>query len=205
MRYYEIKPHKFGELWAYGEVYYNCLNFDHSIKPKVCPMCGRDLEGSKWLGPYNIMVNKKKMGDFIYGVPDLFLCSERFYNAYLQADLKGIDEFTEMNLFYRGKKVEAKYYQISIGYSMKKFAYAKERKEQRKFDKSIPRCPLCMRSGNGAFDNWRELYFDDQIELDIFRIFEKRGRAYCNERFVTFCAENHFTNMVENCYPVNKD
>ena len=75
----------------------------------------------------------------------------------------------------------------------------------RKFDKSIPRCPLCMRSGNGAFDNWREIYFDDRIELDIFRIFEKRGRAYCNERFVTFCAENHFTNMIENCYPVKRD
>ena len=145
------------------------------------------------------------MGDFIFGVPSLFLCSERFYNAYLQTDLKGLDEFTEINLFYRGKKVEAKYYQVSISYSMKKFAYAKERKEQRKFDKSIPRCPLCMRSGNGIFDNWREIYFDDQIELDIFRIFEKRGKTFCNERFVTFCAENHFTNMIENCYPVNKD
>ncbi len=205
MKYYEIKPDLFGNCWAYGEAYNNCLNFDHNIKPKVCPLCGRDLEGSKWLGPYNIMVNKKKMGDAIFGVPDLHLFSERFYNAYLQSDLKGIENFTEMNLFYRGEKIESKYYQISINYSMKKFSYAEERKKQRVFDKSIPRCPLCMKSGNGVLDNWRDIYFDNQTDFDIFKIFEQRGRVFCNERFLTFCDINHFTNLVENCCPINED
>ena len=58
-------------------------------------------------------------------------------------------------------------------------------------------CPLCMRSGNGLTNAFREIYFDDQDEYDIFRVYEKRTNIYCNERFIQFCKDNKLTNIAE--------
>ena len=195
MNYYKIDPDIFSEKWAYGEVYSKCIKYDHTIKPITCPLCGRDIEGSKWLGTYDIIVNKKKLGDIIYGIPNLFLVSERFVSACRKFNIKGFSNFIEVNLYYRSEKLDDRYFQTEINYSMKKVDFAKEQNRKRVTNKSLPKCSLCMKSGNGDLDNWKKIYFNEDLEFDIFKIYEKRGELYCNQNFVDFCRNNDITNI----------
>lgn len=103
-----------------------------------------------------------------------------------------------VNTFYKkGCPTEQPYYLMKIAYSNKKYDYAVQQNERRKSDKSLPKCSLCMRSGNGLTNAFREIYFDDQDEYDIFRVYEKCTNIYCNERFIQFCKDNKLTNIVE--------
>lgn len=197
MKYYKIDPDLFGAEWAYGEVYSQCIRYDPSVRPVTCPLCGRDIEGSRWVGEYNVMVSRKKLGDVIYGVPDLLLVSERFVALCKQNHIRGITQFTEVSLFYRGKKLDTRYFQATIGYSMKKLAFAKEQNRKRMSDKSLPKCSLCMKSGNGAKDDWKQRYCTGEPDADIFKIYEKKGRFFCDQVFVDFCKENKITNIID--------
>lgn len=78
---------------------------------------------------------------------------------------------------------------------MKKVDFAKEKNRQRVTNKSLPKCSLCMKSGNGDLDNWKEIYFNEDLEFDIFKIYERRGELYCNQNFVDFCRNNDITNI----------
>ncbi len=200
MKYYEIKADLFGDKWAYGMSCTDSPIFDHKNAP-TCPLCGAKVEGSPWSGPYDVKINKKKHGDFIYGVPSLFMASERFVNSFFAEDLKGIVSIQKINILCRKKPIEDTFFQLEIAFSGKKMEYAKAQNEKRKTDKSLPRCSLCKK-GNGVLDNWQEIYFNDEYEYDIFKIYERPGRYFCTQRFVDFCEENKFQNIIESFYEI---
>ena len=203
MQYYRIDPELFGLKWAYGTPYADSGNYDYTKPRKVCPLCGTRVDGFNWLEPHNIKLGHKRWGDFKFGAPRGYLCSDQCKNLIQQCGIKGIEEFMPVNTFYKKNcPTEQPYYLMKIAYSNKKYDYAVQQNERRKYDKSLPKCSLCKRSGNGKLDNFKEIYFNDQDEYDIFQVYEKPGRVYCNERFIQFCKVHGLTNMVEWCRKV---
>ena len=47
------------------------------------------------------------------------------------------------------------------------------------------------------FRNYKEIYFTEAREFDIFRIYEQPGRLYCNQYFIDFCQQSNITNILE--------
>lgn len=200
MQYYRLVEYsgRFkGAYWAEGIRYADSQNVDFSKPETVCPLCGRAVSGFAWLEPHNIKLSGKRVGNFVFSTAGL-LCNERCKDLIQQRGIKGVEEFMPVNTFYKkGCPTEQPYYLMKIAYSNKKYDYAVQQNERRKSDKSLPKCSLCMRSGNGLTNAFREIYFDDQDEYDIFRVYEKRTNIYCNERFIQFCKDNKLTNIVE--------
>ena len=124
------------------------------------------------------------------------LINEKVKDAFLESGLNGINAFREVEVFFRGEKVNPSFYLIELNYSQKKLSLAKQYNEMRKTDKTLPRCSLCKR-GNNTSSDFQELYFDKKKEFDIFRIYETPGVIYCTQKFYDFCKENHFTNIIE--------
>ena len=195
MKYYKLNPDLFGRRWAYGMIYADCNRYDHQTKEAYCPLCGRAVGGSKWIGPYRIYLSSSKIPDFVFGSCPM-LVNGRVKDAFIENGLLGIGAFASIEVFYSGKPANQPFYRIEIGYSQKKIALAKELNDARKSDKSLPRCSLC-KSGNDPQNHFWKVYFDGERELDLFRIYEKPGEIYCNQVFYDFCKENQFTNILE--------
>ena len=153
MKYYRIDPNMFGYTWAWGESIELPIC---SYEPKIlCPLCGRLQERIGWIGPYDIKLNKKRsIGDFIYGVPFHFLCSENFLKKFSEAGLKGILVEDPVQLYFRKELLDVNYFIVSFEYSKKKIPFAKLQNEKRKTDKSLPKCSLCTRTGNWKMENF---------------------------------------------------
>ena len=56
---------------------------------------------------------------------------------------------------------------------------------------------LEIKNLNEPKTQFREVYFDNIRELDIFRIYEKPGEIYCNQIFYDFCKDYQLTNILE--------
>ncbi len=196
MNYYRINPKLFDSKWAYPEIYANCLNYDHNVKEEYCPLCKRPVLGSKWLGPYNVYLSSKKIPNVLFGTCGMIF-DMKFKNAFLNSNLKGIYNFQEYNVFYKGKQLEDTFFHPLIEFSKKKFEFSIEQNEKRQNNKSLPKCSLCRNSGRGAYDDGINFYFDENREYDIFRIYENPSQIYCNQEFYDFCLQNNFTNIIE--------
>ena len=197
MVYYRIDPELFGEKYAYATPYADCQNYDHNVKEAYCPLCGRAVGGSVWMGPYRLYVSSMKIPDVMYGVGFSMLISDRFKTAYESSTLHGVDSFQKYELFYRGKPIETDFFCPRIAYSSKKIEFAKAQNQNRIYDKSLPKCSLCRKSGNGRQDDGTRFYFDDIPEYDIFKIYEEPGKIYCSQKFLLFCQQSQFKNIVE--------
>lgn len=198
MQYYKIKPELFIGKWAYALPYKNCLNYDHSRQEVYCPLCKRGVGGSVWLGPFKVHLSSLKIPSVIYGTNFDSLWDKSTVEKFQQSQLKGIDRFQSFEVFYKGKQTELLYFAPVFAYSNKKISYARELNEQRKKDKSLPKCSLCKKSNGGL----SALYFNDDYEYDIFKIYECPGELFCNERFKNFCIENSISNIVEYMKPI---
>lgn len=195
--YYDCVSPK-GPLFAEGITYADSGNYDYTKPRKVCPLCGTMVEGFVWLEPHNVKLSSKRVGDFVDVCPVGWACNESTKNLMQQCGIRGIGEFLPINTFYKKDcPTERSYYVMQIAYSNKKYDYAVQQNERRKYDKSLPKCSLCKRSGNGKLDNFREIYFNDQDEYDIFKVYEKPTDIFCNERFIQFCKDHGLTNIVE--------
>ena len=204
MNYYRIDPCLFGEYWAWGESITENPVFSEETAAR-CPLCGRMVQGRNWKGPYDIRLNKKsKIGDFIYGTPFNVLASQRFVDLFTMAGLKGIRVEQKVNLYYRKNLLTESYFLLEFEYSTKKVELAWELNKERKRDKTLPKCSLCKKNDDKHIRNYKEIYFTDAREFDIFRIYEQPGRLYCNQYFIDFCQQNNITNVVEWCKQINK-
>lgn len=188
--------------WAWGEEIVSEKAICDRTPKTICPLCGRVLATVGWTSSEKIKLDKKsKLGDFIYGFfPFDVLCSKRFIQSFERAGLKGIESCRQIQLYFRKELIPFAYYGLEFGYSLKKVPFAEKQNEKRKYDKSLPRCSLCQKT-----DNWREIYFSEENNLDVFHIYENRTHLYCNQKFVDFCEENKFTNILEWCKEIKTD
>lgn len=195
MKYYKLRPDLFGQRRAYGSIYANCNRYDHTTKEAYCPLCGRSVAPSKWIGPYKVYLSSSKIPDILFGTCPM-LVSERVKDALGERMIRGIETYRKVEVFLHGKPLEINFYQIEISYSKKKILLARKLNEERMNDKTLPKCSLC-RSGNEPQKHFLQVYFDGERELDIFRIYEKPGQIYCNQVFYDFCQDHGFTNIIE--------
>ena len=198
MQYYKIDPDRFGKRWAYALPYTNCLNYDHEKQEAYCPLCKRGVGGSVWLGPFRVYLSSSKIPNVIYGTNFDALWDESTVEKFQKAQLRGVDGFQSFEVFCRGRQTDLSYFAPVFAYSSKKFSYAKERNEQRKHDKSLPKCSLCRKTDRRLLD----FYFDDVYEYDIFKIYELPGQLFCNDRFKRFCEDNAISNILEFMKPI---
>ena len=63
--------------------------------------------------------------------------------------------------------------------------------EERKTNKSLPRCSLCMNPDREKDD----LYFCGNKEFDVFKVYDRHGTIFCSEAFVKLCGELGINNI----------
>ena len=166
------------------DTYEKCLNFNHQQKDAYCPLCNRFVEGSAWEGPYHFYVRTSKLSDILFPLaPVTMLFNKRFVDLFTQEGLTGIKALRECEVFYKGEKINQTYYIPIFEYSTKAIEYALAKKEQRKSNKSLPRCSLCM-NPNSEKDS---LYFGESKEYDIFKTYDRHGEVFCSKAFMEFC------------------
>lgn len=166
------------------DTYEKCLNFNHQQKDAYCPLCNRAVEGSVWEGPYQFYVRSSKLTDILFPLaPVYMLFSKRLVDSFAQEGLTGIKALKECEIFYKGEKIDQTYYIPIFEYSLKAIEYAVEKNEQRKSNKLLPRCSLCMKP-NSEKDI---LYFGESKEYDIFNVYDRHGEIFCSKDFMKFC------------------
>ena len=174
------------------DTYEKCLNFNHQQKGAYCPLCNRFVEGSVWEGPYQFYVRSSKLTDILSPLaPVSMLFSKRFVDLFNQEGLTGIKSLKECEIFYKGEKIDQIYYIPVFEYSTKAIEYAITKNEQRKSNKLLPRCSLCMKP-NFEKDS---LYFEEPKEFDIFKVYDRHGEIFCSKAFVQFCSKLNITNF----------
>ncbi|MBE6666190.1 MAG: hypothetical protein E7603_08255 [Ruminococcaceae bacterium] len=166
------------------DIYEKCLKFNHQLKDAYCPLCNRAVEGSVWEGPYQFYVRSSKLTDILFPLaPVYMLFSERFLDLLKAEGLTGIKSLKECEIFYKGARIDRTYYIPTFEYSAKAIEYAALKNEERKINKLLPRCSLCMKP-NLEKDS---LYFGESEEYDIFKIYDRPGTIFCSKRFYEFC------------------
>lgn len=174
------------------DTYERCLNFNHQQKDAYCPLCHRAIEGSSWEGPYQFYVRSHDLTDLLFPLaPVYMLLSQQFVDSFYKAGLTGLKSLKECELFYQGEKIPHKYYIPVFEYSDKTKEYAILKNEERKVNKSLPKCSLCMNPNKEKYD----LYFNGQKDYDIFNVYDRHGTVFCSEAFVQFCKELGINNV----------
>ena len=194
MNYYRITPKFTSPKWAYIERDDDLSAYDN-IQRELCPLCGEAVNGAKWPGPYKYKLSSGEVGDFLFGHIDI-LVSERVKALYEKNALGGIESFDECEVFRRGTPTETKFFIPRIKFSQKKVEFARIQNEKRKQDKSLPKCSLCTASEKNDREGGN-IYFGEEAEYDIFRIYERPREIFISKRFLDFCKENGFTNITE--------
>jgi len=189
MNYYRIRPKFTSPKWAYAEREGAYINYGK----EYCPLCGKAVCDSK--GAYRYKLSSGKIGDFIFSPVDI-LVSERVKSLYEKSALRGIESFTECEVFRKGVPAEMRFFIPKFKFSQKKLGFARLRNEKRVADKTLPRCSLCMRSEKNDRDGGN-IYFDGAEEYDVFAIYERPKEIFCTQKFLEFCTENCFTNINE--------
>lgn len=192
MEYYAVES-SFLRPWAIPHPYMECFNIDHTQKEAYCPLCGKPITGSVWVGPYNCYIQSRKLADVLYAGHPPILVSRRFLDLFEKEGLTGIRDVTEIHLHYRKKEIEERYYYPLFEYSSKAVEYAIQKNRDNSYKTG---CALCERD-NYCNQEKYNLYFDGQREYDIFRTYDRPGRIYCTDIFVEFCRKHRIQNIVE--------
>lgn len=196
MNYYEVQLH-FSAKWASPDPYEDCYNIDHSQKEAYCPICGRGVTASKWVGPYCLYIRSRKLADVLWCGSPQFMVSERFLELFSKEGLTGIRDTQEMELYYRKQRIEERYYEPLLEYSQKCMEYAIKKNKDCTYKAG---CALCETDDYYNVEKYN-LYFDDTLEYDLFRIYDRPGRIYCTERFLEFCRKYQIKNIIGNMVP----
>lgn len=174
------------------DVYDRYVNYNHECKEAYCPLCHRFVEGSVWEGPFSFYVRTLKLTDVLFPLaPVYMLVSDKFIDWFYQAGLTGIKSLKDCDIFYKKEKIKQKYYIPIFEYSGRAIPYAIQKNEERKSDKSLPRCSLCMNS-NSEKDN---LYFGSSKEFDVFKVYDRPGKIFCSEDFLKLCNAHQINNI----------
>jgi hypothetical protein len=126
-----------------------------------CEICGSFLTGMKWLPPYKVRVTKKRLGDFIFGDVNPFLVSQKFKDLYESGGFKGIERFSQVELFFRRQLLEAVYYFPHIPYNYNNTDF------ERSGIKNDPAttCPRCQHGGKPDKTAMTGMYWEDEAGI----------------------------------------
>lgn len=177
------------------EIYDYCLNFDYSTPHTICPLCGRSINGATWKGPYDFFCRSKNLpGMVIAWYPSgRLVMNGDFLRRFRERGLIGIDDTTECRIFYRKQPIDIPFFIPKIAFSQKLIPYAMAKNEERKTNKNLPRCSLCMvRHSPIAHD----YYFNQEKEYDIFRRYDDMATIYCTGSFRDFCLEMNIPGFI---------
>jgi len=160
-------------------------------KAQYCEGCNLPVSMLEWLPPYEIKVSKKELGDFIFGTYSGFMISERFKVKYEQSDLVGLNEFEEVDIYYKKKKLSDNYFYPKIP-----LINAFVNLELVDFeDKNL--CDVCQK-GNSIINQIDGVQFINQerIKEDIF-FTTSLGQAqiFISKKFKEFVDETNFKNI----------
>lgn len=81
---------------------------------QFCEGCNLPVSMLEWLPPYEIKVSKKELGDFIWGTYTGFIVSEKFKVQHEQANLAGLSEFKEVDVYHKKEKLSGSFYYPKI-------------------------------------------------------------------------------------------
>lgn len=172
---------------------------------KDCPLCGRPVTGFSWEEPRKMRLSNTRYPDRITYWILKMIVSERFMNAYLEAELSGINSFSKIEVVKvspMGKKSPPppNYYLADVGFSQtvtidtkNTIIYGSER------DWSCPFCNPLGRTCNVI--EHLALNTDEWDGTDIFKLYHP-SNFVCSQRFCDFINNNGFTNF--NLVPVEK-
>lgn len=186
MKYYVLQNPRFFDFeYAYGEEKEIDFNTGEAM---LCSQCGCALTSLEWLPPYDVKVSKKKIGDFIFGTFDSFLCSQNFKVNYEKSAFKSVKNFHKVNLFYRGKLIPEMYYYPKIPTIIAFIDLDLIEFEEKIFCKTCQLCSSIKKRINGV-----SFLKPDLIKDDIFFI-SSLGSIFVSEKFKEFVEKNNFTN-----------
>lgn len=112
MNYYVINNELFDDSqFAYGTQKKENSNFGNA---KICSSCGRFVSMLEWLPPFEVIVSRKELGDFIYGSYVGFIVSKNFKEKFESSHLNGLTKFQKVDLFYGKKLLNEEYYYPDI-------------------------------------------------------------------------------------------
>lgn len=191
MKFYILEKMRFTSEYAYGEDA-DPVNLGD---PEYCPVCGSPMTWKKWLPPKNVILEKPKYGDFVYGTFDSFLVSENFKRNYEQSGLKGIINFDEVTIvkvrrLRKGSsKLPPPYFHVEINITATR---VDEERSNFIWDRP-PKCDYCR---SGLLRSHDAFIIDESTWTgeDIFYCRGYWGTVVVTERFKEFLEENHFTN-----------
>ncbi len=190
MNFYLINNDLFKDLkFGYGEPI-DPVNHGSATK---CENCGRYLTMKAWLPPYKVKMSRPYLGDFITGSVQYIIVSDNFRKAYIDAGLKGLNEFYKVDLYYKRKLIEDKQYFFSpVSLSNARVDIIKSGIQ---FENGNDLCKLCQ-NGQGIISHMNGILFEnpEAVEEDIFDSKVFPG-PIVSERFKRFVEENGFTNL----------
>jgi hypothetical protein len=189
MKYYTFKNNLFDDSkFAYGER--RDVNFKTG-DAKTCPECRNTVSLLEWLPPFEVVVSKKNIGDFIYGTYVGFILSKKVKDKLEESNIKSIGKFRKVDLYYRRKLLQEDYFypEIPLIYA---FINIKQLELE---DKNL--CHTCQKGGsiltkiNGiTFSN------PEQISEDVFFTTSLgQGTIIVSDQFKEIIETNNFTNV----------
>lgn len=189
MKYYLLDYKIFYDYhFAYGEYY------DEPIysNAKHCENCDRTLTSLKWKPPYNIKVSKSKIGDLIQGTYDNFIISENFKDIYLNHNLKGIESFNKVKIYFRKKELNEIYFYANVVLSNVRIDIKKSNIQFSETD--LEYCDVCQ--NKDIISDMDGIFFEneDKINLDIFHT-KLIPSPFFSERIVEIIQKYNFTNF----------
>ena len=189
MKYYTLKGNLFDDSkFAYGEQLEENYN---TGKYKTCPECGNAISMLEWLPPYEINISKNKIGDFIYGTYVGFIVSVRVKDKIEHSNLKGLEIFKKVDLFYKKKRLQDEYFYIQIPLINAFIDLKYVELEDENYCKTCQKGGSILNKINGIiFSN------SEQIEEDVF-FTTSLGQAtiIMSENFKKIMELNNFTNI----------
>lgn len=196
MEYYDIRG-RFTSDWACAELITDWTGIDVSKKEAYCPICGRSVTITPSITPCEFRIKSQKLADILWCALPNMLISQRFWNLYCQEKLTGIREVRKVRIFYRGKEIEEQYYYPLYHYSQKAIEYALKQNHKATYKTG---CALCEHDSYNNEEKYRQ-YFNNIVEYDLFHVYDRPGRLYCNNRFVEFCSKYQIKNIAEYMVP----
>lgn len=189
MRYYIVSNSLFNDSqFAYGvhkEVNYNTGN------AKYCIECGNPITMLEWLPPYEIIVSKKKLGDFIFGIYVGFVVSGMLRDKLEKANLKGLTNFKKVDLYYRNKRLAEEYYYPEITLLTAFIDIGRIKFEEKNL------CSVCQK-GSSIFSEIDGITFINLAEINVDVFFTTaigQSTIIVSQSFKDFIEKNAFTNL----------
>ena len=159
-----------------------------------CPNCGSLSYGLKWVAPYSVTFNKKKIGDISLWSP--LIVSQKFKDVYEQNNLTGINNFNLVEqATSRGKEIDLKLYVVELERTNSYVNYSRTKIKGGVTD--TKKCTYC-----NPIKREREyvngIYFDREFKFDIFYTYDWGNQIFLSEKFVKIMLANGITNLKSN-------